>query len=49
MGAVGIIPPTPLDEARSLRPRWAAFLNILGGALVIGERSASLWSSRTPL
>jgi hypothetical protein len=33
----------------SLRPRWAAFLNILSGALVIGEQLASLWPSRTPL
>jgi len=29
MGAVGIVTATPRDEAHSLRPRWAAFLNIL--------------------
>ncbi len=37
------------SASRSLRPRWAAFLNILSGAQVIGEQSASLWPSRTPL
>ncbi|GEM_PF-3198509 len=49
MGAVGIVTATPRDEAHSLRPRWAAFLNILSGALVIGEQLASLWPSRTTL